>query len=278
MKKVLFTLYKALPINLRNVLGSSTILKPIRSRILRADGVYKETEAFVRRDYSNYNISFNFFASFKIASKAEKHGIENTLLRNSIQLIKERGKTQDNAVVIDIGANFGYLSLVWSKTISKNGEIIAFEPNLNVFKSFSKSISSNNLKSKINLYNLAVGNEEKKIELFMNSTTSNTLEVNKSILKKTMIDMVSIDFFMKKINKQDCDLIKIDVDGIELDILNGAREFIDSCKPILIVETNENHEIIDFFKERSYRILDMALNEYNPNDKLPANIFCVPNS
>jgi hypothetical protein len=70
--------------------------------------------------------------------------------------------------------------------------------------------------------------------------------------------------------------VKIDVDGIKLDILMGATELIKKLKPIFTVETNGYKKIIDFFHKLDYQILDMKLNPIQSGNQLPPNIFCIP--
>lgn len=276
IENILHNLYKSVPFSMRKRIGSSQFLKPLRNALLRRNGSYKESKVLVKRKYFEYNMEFFFFASIKVASHAKNSGIENTILRNSIQLIKEYKSNENNAIVLDIGANFGYLSHVWASSISKHGKVIAFEPNLNVYHSFNKSINSNNLETIIQLHNQAVGIKDCVIELFVNSTSSNTLNTKEEKQNKTVISMISIDSFTKSNNITTCDLVKIDVDGIELDILKGSQEFINKCKPIFIVEINGDQRILDFFTKNSYEIRDMNLKVFQPGDKLPLNIFCIP--
>ena len=276
IENILLKLYHSVPFKIRNRIGRSQLLKPFRDVLLRQNGSYKESKVLVKREYLDYNIEFSFFASIKVASKAKNNGIENTILRNSIQLVKEYKGKENNATVLDIGANFGYLSLVWANTIAKDGKVIAFEPNSNVYNSFNKSINANKLESIIQLNNQAVGIKDGRIELFFNSTSSNTLKIEGEKQNKTTINMVSVDSFTKRNGITDCDLVKIDVDGIELEILRGSQEFINNCKPIFIVETNGDQKIIEFFNKNSYEIRDMKLNIFQPGNELPLNIFCVP--
>ena len=69
---------------------------------------------------------------------------------------------------------------------------------------------------------------------------------------------------------------RLEVVLIELDILKGSIKTIETLRPIFIVETNNNSEIIDFFTEMNYKVLDMALNTFS-SGVLPPNVFCVPN-
>ncbi|MDP2762171.1 MAG: FkbM family methyltransferase [Sideroxyarcus sp.] len=276
INKIILSLYQILPPKMRNGIGQSVFLKPIRDFFLRPKGSFRETKVLVNRDYLVYKVNFYFFASMKTASKAAKNGIENTLLRNSINLLKKHKSVENDAVILDVGANFGFLSLVWANSISQNGKVIAFEPNISVHNSFKKAIRVNNLESTIQLKNLAVGNNDGSIELFLSSTTSNIMQIGMQPNNKTNIEMVSLDSFSKRNDIVRCDLVKIDVDGIELDILMGATNLLENCKPIFIVETNSDKRIIDFFQKHEYQILDMELNPFQSGEQLPPNIFCIP--
>lgn len=238
---------------------------------------FKLLRAEINRNYQQYVVKFSFIAPIKEASKAQKQGVETTLLNNSIKLCNLHKTDRQDLTVLDIGANFGFLSLVWAQTICKeNGRVVAFEPNRYVFESFAKSIVKNNLGTTIMLEHSAVGFENKMVKLFLNNTTSNVL-MSEVAIDSVSSPMVTIDTYMDTNNMNRCDLIKIDVDGIELDILKGSIKTIEAFKPIFIVETNNNLEIINFFKEKNYKVLDMALKVYVSGSVLPPNIFCVPN-
>lgn len=277
VNKIILGLYRILPPKMRNGIGQSQLLKPLRDIFLRSHGSYRETKIWVKRDYLGYIVNFHFFASIKVASKAAKSGIENTILRNTIKLINLRAN-ENNAIVLDVGANFGYLSLVWANSICQNGMVFAFEPNLNVHNSFKNSIRANKLESNIQLNDLAVGNKEGSVELFLSSTTSNTIQAGIDANHSRHIEMVTLDSFSKRNGITHCDLVKIDVDGIEMDILLGAIDLIKSCKPIFIVETNGDEKVIDFFNQHDYQILDMKLIPFQYGNQLPPNIFCIPKS
>ncbi len=269
-------LYAWIPKSMQEKLGRSRILEPIRNIILHPQESFREISVPVNRNYCGYAVSFDFYASLKTAYKAENRGIENTIIRNAIQLLKQHKRiVEKEAVIFDVGANFGYLSLVWAKSIAQDGSVIAFEPNVNVHNSFKKSIQANKLSSIINLQNRAVGKKNGKIQIFLSTTTSNIVRNNASKNSVT-IDMVSLDSFCEELNIGRCDLVKIDVDGIELDILNGSVNVIGKFKPIFIVETNADNKIIEFFNSQNYIILDMHLKIFQSGDSLPPNIFCVP--
>lgn len=276
LNQILVKIYSTVPLSVKRYLGQSKFLKPIRDALLRNKRNYLEALGKIRRDYGNYPVDFWFYSDPQNVSKAKKNGIESTLLNNSIVLINKYKGYKNDCVVLDIGANFGFLSLVWAHSLCKNnGRIFAFEPSPNLYGTFLKSTTKNKLTSVITVENCAVGSEDKTIELYLSNTTSNTLKLNASA-QAISIEMISVDTYLKKNNIERCDLVKIDVDGIELDILNGCIRTIEKLKPIFIVETNEDIKIVEFFMKRNYKILDMRLKEYQRGTVLPLNIFCIP--
>ncbi|MDU8885460.1 FkbM family methyltransferase [Yeosuana sp. MJ-SS3] len=278
MSWLLIKFYGTIPNKFRNYIGNISWLRFIRDIVLKKHGVYREASAFVSRTYVNYDVNFKFFASIKDVSKAVDSGIENKVLNNSIKLMNDYKKQQDDCIIIDVGANFGYLSLVWGTSLCQNnGKVYAFEPNINVCHSFIKSININNLKKIIKIENKAVGSENGNVDLFINNTTSNLIKEETSSIVKTQIDVVTLDSYCIENNIHRCDLIKIDVDGIEYDILKGSIHTLKKFKPIFIIETNQDERIIEFFNESNYLVFDMDLNPYHPNAELPLNIFCIPN-
>lgn len=273
---VLVQLYKILPKSLKTKLGKSSFLKPLRKLLLYNSNGFKTAQVLVERTYENYKVNFQFVASIKMASKAKNNGIENTVLRNSFQLIQKYKPNRTDLIVLDIGSNFGYLASVWADSIAQNGKVLAFEPNKNLHKSISKTIQANvNFKSNFEVHHLAVGAKNDAITLNASNFSSNAKAMD-SVIETYTVDMVTLDGFLNTQNIKNIDVIKIDVDGIELDILKGAENLLKQNKSIVIVETNDNKRIIEFFQNIGYNIYDMKLNIFNNSEALPLNIFCVP--
>jgi FkbM family methyltransferase len=277
MKQLLIKIYRITPNWLRDYIGKITWLRGFRDIFLKQHGTYREVNTNITKSYEKHDVDFEFYASIKYAAKASRKGIENTLLTNSFKILNTYTAHNNNCTIFDIGANFGYLSLVWGSSLCKNnGNVYAFEPNQNVYNSLLKSITKNNLGSIIKVEHKAVGSENKMVDIFLNNTTSNTIKSDKAN-NVVQVEMIALDSYCKENNINNCDLVKIDVDGVELSVLKGSIETIINFKPIFIVETNNDNLIIEFFKTYNYRILDMKLEEYLPTDSIPLNIFCIPN-
>ncbi len=279
MNNLRISIYNLFSPKLKKTLGKSRLLKPFRDVFFRSKGGYRETFCKVKRAYLDFLVEFTFCGSIQVTSKAKQKGIENTILRHSINLLRKNTKRKDNDyIVFDVGANFGYLSLVWANSVSKQGSVFSFEPHPLLFKSFVKSISENDLNDCVFPEKVAVGNNLGEIEVNLLTTSSNVLNDASSQKNTTkhIVEMITLDNYIERNSMSRCDLLKIDVDGIELDILQGAMTMINKLKPILIIETNNDIRIIEFLKEYDYNILDMKLDSYKENATLPHNIFCIP--
>ena len=88
MSQLKMFLYNLFPKRLRKKLGKSKLLTPLRNSFFRTKGTYKEARVKINRTYLDYLVQFNFHASIQVANKAKVRGIENTLLTNSLKLLK----------------------------------------------------------------------------------------------------------------------------------------------------------------------------------------------
>lgn len=141
--------------------------------------------------------------------------------------------------IIDVGANFGYHSLFFSKEVSKN--VYAFEPQPQNIFLLNSNIDNNNI-TNVKIYPYAVSNNENQVYIpIISSNIKNanmgdiTLEINKSD-NNVKVNSILLD----NMNLFEIDIIKIDVQGWELNVLNGAKKLIERDKPILIIEFEKN--------------------------------------
>ena len=168
----------------------------------------------------------------------KSHGSETRLARFLINNL-EIGDT-----FIDVGAHYGYFSLLGSKLVGQKGKVFSFEAAPKTFKVLNKNTSKTpNLKS----FNLAVSDEisELKFYEFPNLYSEyNSLEVNqyknekwfsKYKPKEIKISSVILGEFLHKENVFP-KVIKIDVEGAEYRVINGLSDFLTQKSPIIVME------------------------------------------
>ena len=222
-------------------------------------------------------IKFKYFINDDMASNSvglkrewEPHITKFTQLSNALY---------HNKNIIDIGANFGYHTLLFSRQCSEN--VFAFEPQIQNFELLEANVKNNEIKNVI-LYNYACGDQncEVNMPIFncsrsinMGDITPNTDCINNNFSTTRSIILDEIDFPSK------IDLIKLDVQGWEKKVLIGATNLLKTHKPILIVEFESFQliktrttckELFDFIREQNYYIFFL---EYS----YPSDHICVHN-
>tara|TARA_B100001057_G_scaffold141878_1_gene141592 strand:- start:355 stop:1188 length:834 start_codon:yes stop_codon:yes gene_type:complete len=184
----------------------------------------------INRNNINYNINLREGIDLSIFL-----GIQN---ENSISNINKITNINDKKIIIDIGANIGSVSLPLAK-IFRNSRIISIEPTIYAFSRLRKNVSLNpNLKKRIKLLNICISNKKMEIKEvhsswnFLNNGKKH--KVHLGTLKKTSLKMKKLDQICSKF--KNVNLIKIDVDGHELDVLKSGKKTIMKHKPFIYFE------------------------------------------
>ena len=140
--------------------------------------------------------------------------------------------------ILDVGANIGCTSLLFSDL---GDRVVAFEPLPRTFELLQKNISSAK-KDNIKTLPLALGDEDREAQMYF-------LDANRSmafVLDRTsrddrpaaVIQIKRLDDLFPEIGFERLDFIKIDVEGYELRVLEGARNTIERYRPIVQMEFN----------------------------------------
>ncbi len=144
-------------------------------------------------------------------------------------------------LLIDVGANIGYFSLLFKQYSEHDSKVYAFEPEKLNFHKLKATIERNNFVDEIIPYELAVSNENTEKELYINKRGSGGHSLHKvqpEIFsdKKEIINTVKLDDFIEteQINANDC-VLKIDIEGAEIEALEGAYNLLQNRKPIAIL-------------------------------------------
>ena len=132
-------------------------------------------------------------------------------------------------VCIDAGANIGYHSILMSQ-LARDGIVIAFEPT-GTFDLLVRNLKANGA-SNVRAERLALADKSGERSEALYRIWGQPPEVAR-------YEFTTIDEYIKATNLTRVDLIKIDVDGFDLEVLRGAEETIDRFKPVVIVELNE---------------------------------------
>ena len=162
---------------------------------------------------------------------------------------------------LDIGANSGYYSFYFAKEFT-NLKIHAFEPNVDAYNKFLKTILKNSFKN-IEISNFGLSNINEKIKMItwfkhgIAKTNSTILDKshdtkNSKIFEANLrIGDEVIDLAEKKI------LIKIDVEGHELSVLDGLKVLLNKNKCMILIEIGDEkfEEVNKYLIEKNFKII-----------------------
>lgn len=170
-------------------------------------------------------------------------------------------------VFLDVGANMGYFSLIAAK-FDDTCRVIAIEPSSRDYKRLVQNVELNVLGNVVKPVMIAVGDRlgKKTIQIAPEEKSGlNTLGVGfayKGITKESVeeVNVTTIDSIVNGEALERVDVIKLDIEGSEVRALEGAKETINSYRPVVIVGVNSDALVES---KRSIRDLENILAELN---------------
>ncbi len=219
---------------------------------------YRYLLAFYKEAYSNAKEkiklsikygSINIFSwglkrfLFSLQKSKYPNEIENFLLFYIFGLeqynVKNIFEVSNDSVIFDVGAWKGDTAYFFSKKCNDNAKIYAFEPDKNAYETLKLIKEKYNLNNVI-LENVLFSNKKETIDFV--SMTPNTPVVK--------MDAVTIDEFVESNNIERIDYLKMDVEGAEMHILEGAVNTIKKFRPSLAIAIYHGGELFmeDFYK------------------------------
>ncbi|MGI0058014.1 MAG: FkbM family methyltransferase [Nitrosarchaeum sp.] len=178
-------------------------------------------------------------------------------------IVKKEVKQGD--VVIDIGANIGYFTLIFAKLVGDKGKVFAFEPDPTNFELLKKNVEINGYKNVV-LEQKALSDNQGKMMLSLNkvNTAGHQLDFkNEKSSNSVEVDVLSLDKYFSK-HIIDINFIKMDVEGAESNIIQGMTNILKNSKSLkMIVEYNP------------IAINEIGLNPKNYLNLLVENGFCL---
>ena len=208
--------------------------------------------------YVNQKITSNFslklHALFAFSNFREWGNKHNNLFGLYLELCKK------SSCFLDIGAHIGLVSLPASTIIKKGGVIYSFEPSSRNLFFLKYHIKVNNIKN-IKVVNKLVGSENTNDHIFYESDEPSGMNSiiqikEKNIIRTKKVESVSVDSFCQENNVKP-DLIKVDIEGGEIKMLEGATEVIKKFKPIIFLSYHPIHiKRLGFSKKKIFHLLD----------------------
>jgi FkbM family methyltransferase len=162
-------------------------------------------------------------------------------------------------VFYDLGANAGFFSLIAARLVGSQGRVVAFEPDAGNYACISEQFQVNQL-SNCTIVPRAVssGNGTIRFERGKSSATGRAIFRPNSDVQGCTVETVSLDSFIREGNPVP-NVIKMDVEGAEVEVLKGARQLLSSRRPSFIIEIHRGcaDSVARILTEAEYAIFDM---------------------
>ncbi len=185
-------------------------------------------------------------------------------------------------VVVDAGANIGTHTVYFSQAVGSQGRVIACEPQRHTFHLLCTNVT---LSGQQNTECLPLALGANRDQLFI-PTLDPTQEMNFGSLgleghesgTGQRVQVWPLDDLAEELGLDRCRLIKIDVEGMEVQVLRGAAAFIQRHRPMLFVENNQEKNsalLVQALQEMGYLLWWHITPYYNPHNffKEQQNIF-----
>jgi FkbM family methyltransferase len=146
-------------------------------------------------------------------------------------------------VFYDIGANMGFFSLIAARLVGPAGNVCTFEPVSENTASIRKNFELNHLQN-TRLFQVAVGEKSGTADLLLTAwdggatLTDSAVKTSEPVSRRT-VQVVALDDFIQAEQLRRPDLVKIDVEGVELDVLRGMAGTLAESSPILVYEIDD---------------------------------------
>ncbi len=145
---------------------------------------------------------------------------------------------QPNETFVDVGANIGAYTILASKVVKSNS--IAFEPLPSTAERLRDQIQINRINAAVDIRNMGVGDKEGSLFFTNNNDTVNKVSLAGQVENTTMVKVSTLD---KELAKDNQYFFKIDVEGFEYNVIEGASAILSKNNvSAIIIELNGSGE------------------------------------
>ena len=180
----------------------------------------------------------------------------------------------DGVLALDCGANIGVHAIEWATAMSGWGSVMAIEPQERIYYALAGNIALNNCFNAVAMH-AAVAAESGVIWVptpdYLTPSSFGNLELQQrdnnefigQIIDYSEENGVPVQkIALDALALPRVDLIKLDIEGMELEALEGAKQTIERCQPIVLVETDKiaREDLRAWLQQRDYVAVDAGAN------------------
>ena len=159
----------------------------------------------------------------------------------------------EHSQVLDVGANIGMTALALSR-ICRMGQVVALEPVKRTFDYLQGNLSAAGV-TNVRALNFAAGSREGVTHMqgvpgnLSGAFVADQYDAARSDVFTTTIEVKSIDNVFPQLGLDRLDFLKVDTEGYELEVFEGAKETLNRFKPLVYFEMN--HVCLNTYRRTS---------------------------
>ncbi|MCK5259532.1 MAG: FkbM family methyltransferase [Candidatus Omnitrophica bacterium] len=200
---------------------------------MRRFHLIKALEDFVREHIKSDSIIIHGHKMFLDSKDSLGLSIYGVYEENETEFINKEVKVGD--IVLDIGANIGYHTLIFAKLVGENGKVFAFEPDPTSFDLLERNVRNNGYKNVV-LINKAVAEKSGRLKLFLSEDNLADHRIYDSQDGRNFIEIESVrldDYFKDFSGK--INFIKMDIEGSEYGAVKGMFDLLKKTENVKII-------------------------------------------
>ena len=195
-----------------------------------------------------------------------------------------KSQLRQNSVVYDIGAHIGYTTVLFAHYLQGTGAVHAFEILPSTAKLLQNTVEANQFQNVV-IHAVGLGAEEAIQHLTIGSTAMTSIRAAKREGQRTeRCKVVVLDRYRREQRLPRPALMKVDIEGAEIQFLHGSLDLINECQPKLIIEFHSK----DLLQQGYILLTSLGYQLHNEHGQLTKdsiegisgyyndNILCLP--
>lgn len=169
-------------------------------------------------------------------------------------------------VLIDVGANVGYFSIIGARAVGSTGTVHAFEPVDAIYEVLCRNVALNGL-SNVEAHHLACFSSSGRMAVEQDWDSGKSHLCLDNTADARFVSVTTLDEFADQKKLARVDFIKIDAEGSDFEVLKGSSRTIEKFRPKIFIEVNHLSrfggsisDVRRFFEDCRYEVTDVKGN------------------
>ena len=194
--------------------------------------------------------------------------------------------------VIDIGANIGFYTVMFAKMVESNVTVHAIEPSMMARKRLIENIEINKVSNCVKVFGGAISNIIGTVDLhtvdgkeeYSSLGQMSHAAISKDVFTSHKVESVTLDEFIRR-ESVSPGFIKMDVEGVEHLVFEGAEHTLEKHRPIIMSEIDDHllenngssaNFVVQMIKDKDYLVFDPKHPDCLPGTNSSNTMLCLP--